>query len=52
MSGNVHKPVALPPRNKPPSMFQKETGGIPEPVWTIWRRDKSPVSVWNRKILN
>jgi hypothetical protein len=40
VSGQHHDPVAsLPGKN--PVTLEKEAGGVPEPVWTLWKREKS-----------
>jgi hypothetical protein len=41
VSGQLHAPVALPPRKEPLVPIEYEVGWSPEPVWTIWRRENS-----------
>jgi hypothetical protein len=52
VNGKFHTLSALPPTNGPPLPIQQETVWTPEPVWTIWRRDKSPDSVGNRRCIS
>jgi hypothetical protein len=40
MSGQLHAAVALPLRKEPPVPIGKEAGWAPEPVWTLWSREK------------
>jgi hypothetical protein len=37
----LHVPVALLPGLKLPLLIGEETGKDPEPVWTLWSREKS-----------
>jgi len=37
VSGQHHDQVASPPGKNPVTM-EKEAGGVPEPVWTFWKR--------------
>jgi hypothetical protein len=39
--GQLHAPAALPPGKEPPVPIGQEAGCAPEPVWTLWRREKS-----------
>jgi hypothetical protein len=40
VSGELHAPVTLPPRREPPAFIVQETEWAPEPVWTMWIREK------------
>jgi hypothetical protein len=41
VSGQLHAPAALTPGQEPPAPNVYEAGWAPEPVWTLWRREKS-----------
>jgi hypothetical protein len=41
VSGQFHAPATLPPGKEPPVTIGYEAGWAPEPVWTLWRREKS-----------
>jgi hypothetical protein len=49
MSCQLHAPAALPPGNEAPAPIEQKAGWAPEPVWTLWRREKSlaPAGNWN-----
>jgi hypothetical protein len=40
-SGKPHDPAALPPGKEPPVSIRQEAGWAPDPVWTLWLREKS-----------
>jgi hypothetical protein len=40
MSGQLHAPSALPPGKEALGPIGQEAGLAPEPVWTLWRREK------------
>jgi hypothetical protein len=40
-SGQLHAPSALPLGEEPPVPIVYEAGWAPEPVWTLWRREKT-----------
>jgi hypothetical protein len=39
VSGQLHALAALPPREEPPVRIGEEAVWVPEPVWTMWRRE-------------
>jgi hypothetical protein len=41
VSGQLHVPAALPLGKEPTVPTGQEAGWAPEPVWTLWRREKS-----------
>jgi hypothetical protein len=41
VSGHLHSLVALPPGKGPSVPTVQEAGWAPEPVWKLWRREKS-----------
>jgi hypothetical protein len=41
VSGQLHVQAALPPEKKPPVPTREEARWASEPVWTLWRREKS-----------
>jgi hypothetical protein len=48
VSGQLHAPAALPPGKVHPPPIGQEAGWAPEPVWTLWRREKSyTCQEWN-----
>jgi hypothetical protein len=40
VSGEFHAPAALPSGEQPPVPIVEEVGWVPEPDWTLQRRDK------------
>jgi hypothetical protein len=40
VSGQPHAPIALPPAKLCAVPLGQEAGRAPEPVWTLWRREK------------
>jgi hypothetical protein len=48
VSGQLYAPAALPPGEEPPVPIGYEAGWAPEPVWTLWSREKSiaPAGDW------
>jgi hypothetical protein len=44
-SGQLHIPAALPPGKELPVPIREEAGWALEPVWMLWRKEKS-VSCW------
>jgi hypothetical protein len=49
LSGQLHAPAALSTGNQPPVSTAQEAGWVPEPVWTLWRREKSFAPAWESK---
>jgi hypothetical protein len=47
-NGQLHAQAALPPGEEPPVTIGQEAGWAQEPVWTLWRREKS-CSAGNRR---
>jgi hypothetical protein len=41
VSGQLHAPAALSTWQKPPVLIRQEAGWAPQPIWTLWRREKS-----------
>jgi hypothetical protein len=41
VSGQLHAPAALLPGKSPAVLIVKEAGWDTEPVWELWRREKS-----------
>jgi hypothetical protein len=41
VNGQLHAPAALPPVKRAPIPVLQEAGLAPEPVWMLWRREKS-----------
>jgi hypothetical protein len=41
VSGRYHSPAALHTGKESPVPVGKETEWAPEPVWTLWKREKS-----------
>jgi hypothetical protein len=41
MSVELHDPAALPPRKELPVPIGQESRWAPEPVWTLWGREKA-----------
>jgi hypothetical protein len=48
VSGQLYVPAALPPKKEHLLSIGQEAGWAPEPVWTLWRRDKSLAPAGNR----
>jgi hypothetical protein len=48
VNGLLHAPATLFTAKEPPIPMGYETGRIPEPVWTLWRRKKSLATAGNR----
>jgi hypothetical protein len=48
MSCLFHAPDALCPGKQPPAPIVQETGWVPEPIWTLWSREKSVTPAKNR----
>jgi hypothetical protein len=48
VSGQLHAPASLPPGKYPPPVpIEQEAGWAPEPIWTLWRWEKSfPCLEW------
>jgi hypothetical protein len=46
--GQLHASAALPLVKEPPVAIGEEAGWAPEPVWELWRREKSLASVVNQ----
>jgi hypothetical protein len=44
VSGQLHAPAALLPMNQLSVPIGYEAEWAPEPVWTLWRREKSAAS--------
>ena len=42
---SFYTPAALPSGDEPPAPFTYEAQWDPEPVWTLWQRDKSDKSL-------
>jgi hypothetical protein len=40
-SGQLHAPAALYPWKERPVTIEGEAESAPEPIWTLWSRDKS-----------
>jgi hypothetical protein len=50
VSGQLHAPDALLPGKEPLVATGKEVESTPEPVWTLWSREKSFALAWNRML--
>jgi hypothetical protein len=49
ISDQIHEPTALSQGNETPKPTDKEAGRAPEPVFTIWKREKKALALaWNR----
>jgi hypothetical protein len=47
VSGQLHDPAAL-PSEEPQVLTEDEIWRVPEPVWTLWSREKSFAPAGNR----
>jgi hypothetical protein len=50
VNGQLHALVALPPGKEPPVSIGQEAGWVPEPVSTLWSRDKTHAPAGNRTL--
>jgi hypothetical protein len=48
VSGQTLAPAALPQKKQPPVPIVEEAGWAPEPVWTLWSKEKCLVPTGNR----
>jgi hypothetical protein len=48
VNGQLHALSALPLAEAHPLSIDDELGRVPEPVWMVWRRDKSLAPAENR----
>jgi hypothetical protein len=48
LGGHLHAQVALPTGKELPVPIGYETGWAPEPIWTLWNKEKSLASPGNR----
>jgi hypothetical protein len=52
VTGQLHAPAALPPGKEPPVPILWEAGWAPEPVWTLWRKQKYNTTVHRNLVRN
>jgi hypothetical protein len=48
--GQLHAPAALPLRKESPVSIEWKVGWDPEPVWTLWSREKYFASAGNQTL--